>query len=353
MFQDGPARLDDPRLDGRARLERRYAELRLLYDTIRDFTSTLSVREVLDRLLSRALAHLGAEIGSILLLDSDGRLHIVASRGLPADVVETASVGVGEGISGYVARTGRSLLVTDVEKDERFHRRNHERYYTASCVSAPLLHMQSVRGVINVNNKRSREEFYAADLNLLEALAGTASVALANAHRFEAVVERAERDSLTGLANHGHLWSALRVEFERAQRHGRPLSLVMLDVDHFKGFNDRYGHLAGDEALYAMARLLETGSRSHDVVARYGGEEFAVVLPETDAGGARRYAEKMRAAAEAARFGPEGQVSLSVSVGVAAVSPDVRSAQDLVALADARLYHAKQTGRNRVCADEG
>ena len=211
MLQDGSVCLDDPRLDELARLQRRHAELELLYETIRDLTGTLSVREVLDRLLDRTLAHLDAEIGSILLIGPDRKMRIVVARGLPSQVVDESVVGVGDGISGYIAETGRPLLVSDIERDERFRRRNHARYYTASFISAPLVHMGVVRGVINVNNKRSRDEFYTVDLNLLEALAGHASAALANAHRYEALLERAQRDSLTGLANHGHMWSTLAV----------------------------------------------------------------------------------------------------------------------------------------------
>jgi len=352
MIEDGPACLDDPRLDELARLQRRHAELKLLYETTRDLSSTLSVREVLDRLMGRALDHLEAEIGSILLLGPDERLRIVTARGLPADVVKESVVGLSDGISGYVAKTGRSLLVSDVENDERFRRRNHERYYTSSFISAPLVHMGAVRGVINVNNKRSRYEFYVADLNLLEALAGHASAALSNAHRYEAVLERAQRDSLTGLANHGHMWSTLKVELERADRHGRALSLVMIDIDHFKAFNDRFGHPAGDEALCVVARALEANSRSHDVVARYGGEEFAVILPETDIEGSLRYADKMRRAVEATHFEPDACQRLSISAGVATTGASARTVQELVERADARLYRAKRAGRNCVCGPE-
>jgi diguanylate cyclase (GGDEF)-like protein len=352
MIEGGPARLDDPRLDELARLRRRHAELRLLYDTIRDVSSTLSVREVLDRLISRALDHLEAEIGSILLLGPDGRLRVVTARGLPAEVLRDTALGMGHGISGYVAETGRSLLVRDVENDRRFRRRNHERYYTSSFISAPLVHMGVVRGVINVNNKRSRDEFYAADLNLLEALAGHASAALSNADRYEAVLERAQRDSLTGLANHGHMWSTLEIEVERAERHGRALGLVMIDIDHFKAFNDRFGHPAGDEALCRVARVLEANSRSHDMVARYGGEEFVVILPETDVEGSLRYADKMRRAVEATRFEPDAGQRVSISVGVATTGSNTRTAQELIERADAHLYRAKRAGRNCVCGPE-
>jgi len=349
MLEEDSRSADESSLEELKRLQRRNAELTLLYDTIRDLNSTLSVREVLDRLMARALGHLESEIGSILLLDKESRLRIIAARGLPHDVVYETSVGVGDGISGYVASTGEAVLVTDIETDPRFQRRNHERYYTASFISAPLVHMGSVRGVVNVNNKRTRDIFQPTDLRLLEALAGHAAVALANAHRYEAMLERAQRDSLTGLANHGHMWSALEVEFARADRHGRPLSVVMIDIDHFKGFNDRFGHPAGDEALCSVARELEANSRSHDVVARYGGEEFAVILPETASDGAERYAEKIRRSIEAAAFGPERQARLSISGGVAESSERVKTPQELIALADSRLYAAKASGRNCVC----
>jgi diguanylate cyclase (GGDEF)-like protein len=331
-------------------LRRRHAELELLYETIRDLSSTLSVRGVLERLLMRALAHLDAEIGSILILGPDGRLRITTSHGLPPWVIEETRIAPGDGISGVVAENGEPLLVRDVERDPRFRRLNHERYYTSSFISAPLRHLGAVRGVINVNNKRSRIPFEPPDLRLLEALAGHASAALANAHQYETVLERAQRDSLTGLTNHGHFWATLEVEFRRAQRHVHPLSLVLFDVDHFKSFNDRFGHTAGDDALRAVARELERHSRAHDLPARYGGEEFAVLLPETTLPGARIFAEKIREVIQTVRVGPEDAPPITVSAGVAEAGDGVGTAHALVELADARLYEAKAGGRDRVCA---
>ncbi len=347
MASESDERREAPEIDDLALLQRRHEELQLLYETVRDVTGTLSVREVLERLLRRVLTHVEAEIGSVLVLERDGNLRIAGSRGLPTEIVEQTCLGIGEGISGWVIEHAEPLLVEDVEADARFQRRNHERYYTRSFISAPLLHMGRAQGVINVNNKRSRAPFAPADLSLLEALAVHASAALANAHRYEALLDRAQRDSLTGLANHGHFWTTLELEFERATRHGRPLSLVMLDIDHFKAFNDRFGHIAGDEALVGVARSIASYSRAHDVVARYGGEEFAAVLPETDLEGALMYAEKMRGAVESTRL----PAPLTVSAGVAATGGTVCIPQDLVSLADGRLYLAKQAGRNRVCGE--
>jgi len=329
---------------------RSHAELQILYDTVRDLSSTLAVQQVLERLLDRTLRHLDAEIGSILLVDDEGNLQVVTARGLPGEVAELATMAVGEGISGYVAESGRSLLIADVEVDPRFARRNHERYYTHSFISSPLLRRGSVLGVVNVNNKRNQRSFEEGDLKLLEAIAGHAAVALGNARQYEETLRRAQCDALTGLANHGHLFATLEKEVERANRYGRELAVTMIDIDHFKRFNDERGHRAGDEALVQVAEALLEISRVHDVVARYGGEEFTVVLPEADAKGAHAFAEKVRQRIEASGFGPDGRDPITVSVGVAASRSESANAGSLIERADDALYRAKALGRNRVCA---
>jgi diguanylate cyclase (GGDEF)-like protein len=256
---------------------------------------------------------------------------------------------VGEGISGYVAATGCPLLIPNVEVDPRFARRNRERYYTNSLISSPLLHMGTVLGVVNVNNKRSQESFIPEDLLLLDAIAGHAAVALGNARQYEETLRRAQRDALTGLANHGHLFATLELEVERALRYGRRLSVAMVDIDNFKPYNDRFGHRAGDDALVRVADALSEISRVHDIVARYGGEEFTVVLPETGYEGARAFGEKIRQMIEFTGFGPDGKVELTVSVGIAELSAENGTATTLIDAADGQLYRAKSLGRNRVC----
>ena len=329
-------------------LKRHHAELAVLYDTVRDLSSTLSVQQVLERLLDRTLRHLDAEIGSILLLGPDSMLQAVTTRGLPDEVAERVTMKVGEGISGYVAATGQPLLIPDVEVDPRFARCNRERYYTRSFISSPLLRMNTVLGVVNVNNKRSQESFVPDDLHLLEAIAGHAAVALGNARQYEETLQRAQRDALTGLANHGHLFASLDREVERAARYKRELSLVMIDIDHFKRYNDRFGHPSGDEALVKVANAISEVSRVHDIVARYGGEEFTVILPETDLEGATAFGEKARQAIESSGFGPDGRADLTVSAGCASLGADLDTANELIEAADSQLYRAKAQGRNRV-----
>ena len=161
-------------------------------------------------------------------------------------------------------------------------------------------------------------------------------------------------DSLTDIANRRRFDEKLAAEWRRCQRSGLPLSLIMIDIDHFKAFNDHFGHGAGDICLVTIAATLSANlSRPGDLVARYGGEEFAVILPETDPAGAVRIAERMRVAlAEqgmAQAPGDERSI-VTLSAGVAGRVPDEQAdVAELVAAADRKLYEAKTLGRNRVC----
>jgi len=160
----------------------------------------------------------------------------------------------------------------------------------------------------------------------------------------------ANTDGLTGLYNHRYLQERLRQEVERARRYQRALSLVMADLDHFKIYNDTYGHPRGDEALIEVAHILRRVSRASDVVARYGGEEFTLLLPETSASQAEVVATRARECVNGLRFGWErpGAVNLTLSLGIASYGPGCSSKEALIEAADTALYDAKRQGRNRV-----
>jgi len=164
------------------------------------------------------------------------------------------------------------------------------------------------------------------------------------------LAQLAVTDGLTGLYNHRHLHERLTLEVERSQRSGLPLSLLMLDVDHFKQFNDSFGHPAGDEVLRQLARVLTDTRRANDVVARYGGEEFAVILVDTAKFTAAKVAERVRERIAAHDFSDAAQKAgkISVSIGVATFPEDGTDAEALVRSADTALYAAKRAGRNRV-----
>jgi diguanylate cyclase (GGDEF)-like protein len=170
------------------------------------------------------------------------------------------------------------------------------------------------------------------------------------------LAEGALQDALTGLYNRRHLDERLGSELAAAERHGRPLSLLLVDVDHFKEVNDAHGHLAGDETLKMVAFVLRGAVRKEDVLARYGGEEFVVIARETPLQGARALAERIRRAVERSRCSWQGtelgvtvSIGVTVSVGLTEYAPG-RSEREFLQAADRALYAAKQQGRNRVVA---
>jgi diguanylate cyclase (GGDEF)-like protein len=162
----------------------------------------------------------------------------------------------------------------------------------------------------------------------------------------------ASTDGLTGVANRRHYDNVVAAEWARAQRSRQPLALILLDVDHFKLYNDRHGHQAGDDVLRAVARVLDAAARrAGDLAARYGGEEFVVVAPNTDAAAAASLAESLRSGVQrlALAHGAVPAGVVTVSVGVAVFMPgSADSLQQLIEQADQALYRAKQLGRNRV-----
>ena len=169
----------------------------------------------------------------------------------------------------------------------------------------------------------------------------------------EEIYQLATHDALTELCNRRHFAELADKEIARAMRHGRPLSLCILDVDLFKPINDRHGHIRGDEVLGQVAAVLRRHARSDDVAARIGGEEFALLLPECTAADAAMLADRLREAVASTMFAPGGEAQrITVSIGIAALAPHRDSRQALMAAADAALYRAKSEGRNRVCVSD-
>lgn len=187
-------------------------------------------------------------------------------------------------------------------------------------------------------------------MSLYRAIGEQIGLAIANARLHESVQHLAVTDGLTGAFNRRYLDDFLAKELQRCARYQRGVSLILLDIDHFKEYNDAYGHPAGDEALRQVVGLLRKNVRAVDIVARYGGEEFAVVLPETDAAGAQAAAEKSRAAIGAHEF-PHGPLTASLGVTHCATADDL-SPEALIARADQALYNAKRSGRNGACTWE-
>jgi diguanylate cyclase (GGDEF)-like protein len=203
-----------------------------------------------------------------------------------------------------------------------------------------------------VCGSRQRDAFGEAVQIELSLLAMQAAESVARTRLYEHVEKLATTDGLTGLLNRRTFNSQLAARLREAQRYRKHLSLLLVDIDHFKKVNDTHGHPAGDSVLRGVAAVAASQARETDLVARYGGEELALVLPETDSAGARAIAERLRAAVASADHPTEkGHLRVTISLGIATWPGDGAAAEELIEAADKALYRAKQAGRNRVeCA---
>jgi diguanylate cyclase (GGDEF)-like protein len=256
---------------------------------------------------------------------------------LPSGLFETIASG-----EPYVTTDAPELLGHKVSP--RLVRAAQRAAGIACIVDIPLLVKERLVGTMIILS--TREEIPPEEMQLLSSVASQAAIAIENARLFEETKRLAATDSLTGLWNRRHIEDRFREESARAGRFGRPLSLIVLDIDKLKLFNDTYGHPGGDEVIRSVAQLLRDSCRETDIVGRHAGDEFAVILPETDVDGAVLAAERILAAVEERPFQASsgGAVPISVSVGIASYPADTKDVERLFPLADTAMYRAKLAG---------
>ncbi|MDP2929714.1 MAG: diguanylate cyclase [Candidatus Omnitrophota bacterium] len=218
-------------------------------------------------------------------------------------------------------------------------------------VTIPLKTKDKVLGAILVDNVFNKKPITKNDVRMLTMFANHAALAIENSRLYEETVYLSNIDWLTKLWNYGRFQQLLTVEIEKSKIHSTPLCLVMIDVDNFKNYNDTHGHLKGDEALRNIASIFHDKSRRCDPVARYGGEEFAIIMPNTIKDNARLFSERLRSEVE--KFYAEDTAiipdkRLTISAGIAAYPEDALTKNELISTADAALYQAKHSGKNRV-----
>jgi diguanylate cyclase (GGDEF)-like protein len=290
---------------------------------------------------------IGAQSCSVMLLDAArGRLLAKAAYGLRTERVHTLSFAVGEGIAGWVVREKEPALIVDADSDPRFVRLPDQLTPIASMVCVPLLARGEAIGVVSATAPEPNA-FDEHDLEMLRFIAATIALDVENVRLHRVAVT----DVLTGAYNREFMAQRLPIEIETALSHEQPLSVAMVDVDHFKDINDRYGHDAGDEVLAEIARRLRSAIRGGDVLIRYGGEEFVVLLPRADAGKAWEVGERMRARVAVKTIevgGIDHMIRISVGIAQMRGGKTGESPNELVRRADAAMYQAKKAGRNRV-----
>ncbi|MBC7454430.1 MAG: diguanylate cyclase [Massilia sp.] len=356
-------------------------DLHSLHKAAQALSNEIGVRRVLARLIAIVRENSGAQVARLLLF-ADGVFRLEADiehdsvRVLQARILDLdadADPQFPLSLLRYVIRTGAEVIEDSIAQASRFAFDPYVRLHRPrSVMCLPLRRDGRIDGILYLENRLAEASFTEQRAEFLRMLGAQAMISIAHARLHDTPERRAaERpaqlkdanrrlatlsatDGLTGLANRRHFDEVLRSEWARAQRNGQPLALIMLDVDYFKKYNDRYGHQRGDQCLIRVAHALRAGMRrASDLTARYGGEEFSIVLPNTSAIEGRAIGETLRCAIEQLSIAHEradaGYVTISVGVAVASAGwGGAADADALIGQADAALYRAKDAGRNCV-----
>lgn len=328
-------------------LKEQATQLQILHRLTRQITETLDVELVYRAIYDSAHALMDCDLFFIALHDEQAKAYAYVLRAEGGTIVPPAQVQARNGLTGHVIRTRQPVNISDVGDHpsvEMGQLDGERKLQSVLCV--PMMLGDDVLGALSVQSYR-RAAYVSADLEILTIFAGQAAIAINNARHHKLALEQARLDSLTQVLNHGFFLTRLREEVDRAH----PLAVIMLDIDHFKGYNDTYGHIAGDAILRGTVQAIRANINQTDLVGRWGGEEFVIALLETNARDARMVAQRIRTTlAELKLVDDQGRpVPVpTVSQGIATLPDDACDAITLIDLADGRLYQAKARGRDQV-----
>ncbi len=324
--------------------EPRYQELIDFHKAI----SLLSLEEISAVLVDRLPSILSIHFFTLFLYDKDKQKLNLMCHNRP-DIESSFSLSLSSSLIMESAVLSGQYILGQRFKDSKYYRGSNNKFFKKDFfVTIPLKIEKEIVGVLNINDGE-QDSFEESSLEFVLDISDFISMSVSNAILYEQTKQLAVTDGLTGISNRPNMEQALQNEFERSMRYGAPLSVVLLDVDHFKGVNDTYGHQKGDEILVAVASLLKKVCRTNDIAARYGGEEFLMILPQSNAQGAFKIAERLREEMMKMNFtGNESNFSVTTSCGVAELNRDfIKNTDQLVAIADHALYEAKNSGRNK------
>jgi len=317
------------------------ARLRQILEASREFAESLNLTYVVGAVRESTAAVGGYARVIVWLMDSEQKRLVKSeeSEDLPS---LDAPMELGHGLAGRAAKSGR-ITFEGLGGQVRFGEVSAE---LVCAVAIPLIVGARVVGALEARHGEPRVVTLEA-MEVIEMLATHAATAIESARLHEVIEERSQMDALTQLFNRRRLEQDLDAECKRCARYGRPLAFVMLDIDHFKAFNDSHGHPQADTALQEVANVIAGCVRTTDTAYRYGGEEFCILLRETSADEGLHFAERLRQRIEK-RFASGAAAGITASFGVADFSAETPSPRTLVEAADSAMYESKQTGRNRV-----
>jgi diguanylate cyclase (GGDEF)-like protein len=324
-----------------------------LNEIVRAINSSLEPKEILKIIMEKTADFIRAEGWSILLIDKKRQeLVFEAAAGEAGEKLIGMRIKINQGVAGWVARTGKSLIVEDVAKDQRFYDGvdKKTKFTTKSILCVPMKSRDEIIGVVEVINKIGGEPFTKDDLEIFEALVQHITIALRNAQIYRKMEETSITDDLTKLYNSRYCNQALDDLIKQRLSTRAKISLIFFDVDFFKLVDDNYGHIVGSETLRLIGERARSVIRERDIAVRYGGDEYIIILPDTDKPTAAIIAERIRKTIEEKPFpAQEGKYfNVTVTLGVATFPEDALSRDELIGKADKAMYQGKMTGRNKV-----
>ena len=335
-------------------LQEKISRYQSLKKIVEEINKDMNLDTVAGSISSIAFSLVANNKGSCLLylLDQDHqRLNLFKARKEERGLVIKEKEG--DIFDAWVLRHSSALLIEDANNDFRFdleRPKSLDLRQVGSLASAPLVNENKFHGILRLDHPKPY--YYTQDdLRFLLKICELGALAIENSKLFKAVHDLATHDELTGLFTKGYLCEQLKEECLRAARHHHPIQLLMLDIDLFKSYNDKFGHTAGDLVLKKISRDIAGALKGvHSFTARFGGEEFCVILPGMEKEKARLIAERLREKiAEGKIILRRQETGVSVSIGLAGFPGDASSFEELIQKADRAMYEAKKNGRNRVC----
>ncbi|GEM_PF-1077130 len=340
-------------------LESKNRAIAHFFEFLRSIAASLDSQAVYISVMEKLCEIMKTERSSLMIFDDKAEeLVLEAAVGADFEVAGPIRLHLGEGVAGAVLASGIPLIVRHADTDARVPQSGRHSYKTKSFISFPITLGARKVGVVNLTDRADGSPFTSDDLSLVEIMAPHLALIVERTewHRkAEAYQRMSLTDPLTSLPNRRYLEERLFEEVERSKRYGTPLSFMLIDVDHFKRYNDLYGHTNADAVLMKSAQLLRRCVRSIDMAARFAGDEFCIVLPETDLADAERIAERVRENVAGMEFqSDDGSVmgQVTFSIGVSSFSPSRQNPLAIIETADRALYKAKTLGRNCVVVYE-
>ena len=325
-------------------------ELSALFKITQSLATSLDQQLLYERILQTLKETLNCSL-CVLYIFKPGTdsLRAVKVQGIYGVELKTISTELGESIAGEAALNQKAVYQPDLSKEDKKPLYGTEAIDQGALLAVPLTAQNRLVGVINLHQKNCNA-FSQTAQQIAQAIANQAAIAIENARLYEKAKTLSATDELTGLANRRQFQEYLLRELAQSRRQHNSFSILMIDIDHFKQYNDYHGHLKGDIVLKKVSSLLLQNTRGVDLVARFGGEEFIMLLPKSDKTNSLAVAEKLRMCIEEENFAGAEQSQpgqrLTISVGVSHFPTDSSDIYDLLNLADSALYEAKRKGRN-------